>query len=137
MKKDKNTKRNIGIVLITLFVIIILVIAFSSSVQSGPIHPVPTSQSFSFSIQNPGSVTQRACSPYTFSNVGTVSFSWYTANGGTVTFTVVDSTGTQLYSSDASTGSGSFTAYGGESFEFCAYDWSAEGVNVQGINVFS
>lgn len=92
---------------------------------------VPLPLPFYLNISNPGSVTEATCDSYTFDANAGVSFSWSTTDGATVSFTVVDSAHTTIYSEDTSSGSGSFTANGG-TYQFCMYDWAADHVGIRG-----
>lgn len=65
------------------------------------------------------------------SNCVSVSGSWSTSNGGSVTFAIVNATGTVVYSADASSGSFSFGGFSGP-YMAGAYSILPETVQVSG-----
>jgi len=94
--------------------------------------PVSQAAAASFSISNPGSSTDTYYDNYSAPYAGTFTFSWYSNDGGSVTFTVVDSLDVTLYTLDASSGSGNISVLGGDTYSFGIYDWLPETVTVSG-----
>lgn len=105
-------------------VAVLIVIAIVTAIL---VVPLP----FSFGISNPGGLSTNACVSRTFTSGVPVSFQWSTADGATVTFSVQDSSGGNVYTNDASRGSGSFNA-DGSAYNFCIYDWAPDSVSVSG-----
>lgn len=145
-KKSKSSKTSPGvktsIYIAILIIVAIFVAVFIYSVIAGPngtIFSMPFIQNtmnFNLQIQNSGSLSP-VCTHYTFPKTGSVDLNWATTNGGTVTFSVIDYTGTELYSSDAASGTSIFSVYAGQTYSLCAYDWLPETVNIQGTETFS
>ncbi len=94
--------------------------------------PVNQTAAESFSIANPGSSVNTYVFNLTSPYAGTFTFSWYSNDGGSVTFTVLDSVGSTLYTLDSSSGSGNVTMQGGGVYTFGIYDWLPETVQVSG-----
>ncbi len=131
-----STKGRLAAFIFLLVIAVIFVVMFmlSNSGAGSVFNPQPIK--FNLQINNPGSALSSKCTDYSFGNAGTVNFNWATNNGGSVTFSVKNQS-SSVYSSDASNGAGSFYAEGGEIFQFCAYDWFSETVNVYGTETFS
>ena len=90
---------------------------------------VPIHSTFSLSVVSQGltpSVVYRS-----FPANAAISLDWNTSDGGSVTFSIVDSEGHTLAHSSAASGRFSFTADGG-SYGFQSYSWLYEAVNVHG-----
>ncbi|MCI4322043.1 MAG: zinc ribbon domain-containing protein [Thermoplasmata archaeon] len=90
---------------------------------------VPIHSTFSLSVVSQGlspSVVYK-----TFPANAAITFSWNTSDGGSVSFSLVDSEGHTLAHSSAASGQFSFTADGG-SYGFQSYSWLYEVVNVHG-----
>jgi hypothetical protein len=90
---------------------------------------VPVQSAFSLSVVSQGlspSVVYRS-----FPANAAITFAWNTSDGGSVSFSLVDSEGHTLAHSSAASGRFSFTADGG-SYGFQSYSWLYEVVNVHG-----
>ena len=92
---------------------------------------VPFPLPFSFTVSNPGSVTSSVCYGVAYARGAAVSFSWSTSDGSRVSLSVKDQASNTVYTSTAASGSGSFSADGGN-YVYCLYTWSASSVHVQG-----
>lgn len=110
-----------AIIAVLVLVIVVLLLLFV----------IPLPYPFSFAISNPGSAVSSTCIDHTFQAGAAVSFTWSSADGSSVTLSVVDPAGHTVYTDDASTGSGSFTAQG-SSYQICIYDWNAASVTGSG-----
>jgi len=112
------------VVLVVLVSIILLALFFS---PGSPYSPIP--RPFSFTISSGGLLSGTA--GYTFPSGAGVQFSWHTASGGTVTFSLVNSAGSTIYSQDAASGSDSFSA-NGNTYTFESYSLFSESTDVSG-----
>jgi hypothetical protein len=96
-------------------------------VAAGFLVPVPTK--FTLSVQSQGLTPSVVY--HTFPSGTSISFRWTTADGGSVTFSLVDAQGHVLARSTASSGNYTFTA-DGSGYGFQSYSWLYEVVNVHG-----
>jgi zinc ribbon protein len=116
--------RNVGIVIV-IIIIIILIVAVLALV------PVPLKVSYSFSIDNPGSVSATYYTSKSLCPAGaSASVTFTVVSGDTVTFSVLDPNGMTVWSDDSSSGSTTFTVQNCGTYQFGAYDWSPETVDI-------
>ena len=93
--------------------------------------PIPHSVPYNFSITNPGSVSTTYYYTQSLCPAGVnASVSFTVVSGDTVTFSVVNPSGGTVWSDDASSGSTTFTIESCGAYQFGAYDWAAETVDV-------
>jgi len=119
--------RNVGIVIV---IILLIIIALA-------VVPVPHKVSHSLSISNPGSVTTTYYTSLSLCPTGaSVSVTFTVVSGDTVTFSVVDPNGGTVWSDDSSSGSTTFTVQTCGTYQFGAFDWNPETVDV-GVSVAS
>lgn len=99
--------------------------------------PVDQTAPESFAITDPGSLLYTYVFNFTSPHAGTFDFSWYSNDGGSVTFTVVDIGGSTLYTLGSSSGSGNVTMQGGGVYAFGIFDLLPETVQVSGTLHFT
>lgn len=112
-----------AIIAIAILIVLLLVVLVAV--------PLPHTTNSSFSISNPGSVSKTYTQSESLCPSGaTASVSYTTADGKSVTFSIIDPSGGTVWSHDAASGSTSFTVQSCGSYQFGIYDWAGDTVNV-------
>ena len=113
-----HTVRNVVIVVVLVVVVLALLAV------------VPVPRTNTMTIDNPGSLSTYYQTESLSPTGAPASVSFTVESGNSVTFSVIDPNGYTVWSDDASSGSTTFTIQTAGVYEFGAYDWNPETVDV-------